>query len=206
MNGFERRREQKKENIRQAALELFTSRGVENVTVEEIADKADVSPVTIFKYFSSKQNLVREIVKWMLANASQQHESILKSDQPYLARIQQVMFRKSEWLNISHHSMLKAVISRDPEIKEFVEFTFQEKQKRILFNFFEEGKRLGYINPDLSIETIMVYLEGLRGIAYTNPEFFSMVEHDRKLLRDFIRIIFFGLMGKEDLPEGFDNI
>jgi len=165
-----------------------------------------VSPVTIFKYFVSKQKLVREVVKWMLANAYQQYESVLKSDQPYLTRIQQVMFRKSEWLNTSHRSMLKAIISRDPEIKGVLESIFQEKQKQLLYDFFEEGKRSVYIDPDLSTETIMVYLEGLRGMAYTNPEFFSMIEHDRKLLGDFIRIIFFGLMGKEELPEGFDNI
>lgn len=206
MNGFERRRELKKESVRQAALELFTSRGIENVTVKQIADKAGVSPVTIFKHFISKQNLVREVVKWTLANASEQRERILKSDQPYLTRMQQVMFRKSKWLDTSHRSMLKAVMSRDPEIRGFVESLFREKQKRSSYEFFEEGKRLGYINPELSTETIMVYLEGLSGMAYTNPEFFSMIEHDRRILRDFIRIIFFGLMGKEELPEGFDSI
>jgi len=206
MNGFERRREQKKESIRQATLELFTAHGIGKVTVEEIATRASVSPVTIFKYFVSKQNLVRDVVKWALSNAYQHHESVLRSDQPYLSRIRQVMFEKSRWLDTAHRDLLKVVISRDPEIKGFAESMFQDKQKQLMSDFFEEGKQQGYIHPDLSIDSILIYMEGLRGIAYTHPEFFAQMEHNKHILRDFIRLLFFGLMGKEALPEELNNI
>jgi AcrR family transcriptional regulator len=56
------RRERKKQATRaalsEAAVRLSLEHGVENVTVEQIADAADVSLRTFFNYFSSKEEAV----------------------------------------------------------------------------------------------------------------------------------------------------
>ena len=55
------RRERKKAATRasivQAAHELFLARGFDAVSVREIADRADVSPTTVFTYFPHKEAL-----------------------------------------------------------------------------------------------------------------------------------------------------
>lgn len=55
-------RELKKQRTRAAiadtALELFTSRGFDAVTVAEVARKAEVSEATVFNYFRTKEDLV----------------------------------------------------------------------------------------------------------------------------------------------------
>ena len=43
MDGFERRKQQKKANIYRAALELFSKHGVKTVKINDIAREAQVS-------------------------------------------------------------------------------------------------------------------------------------------------------------------
>jgi AcrR family transcriptional regulator len=51
----ERKRAATSRAIQLAALELVSERGLDRVTVEDIARRADISPRTLFNYFSSKE-------------------------------------------------------------------------------------------------------------------------------------------------------
>lgn len=61
-------REKKKEltrtTIMEKGFELFTERGIESVTMQEIADASLVGRATLFNYFNSKIDLVIAIGSW----------------------------------------------------------------------------------------------------------------------------------------------
>jgi AcrR family transcriptional regulator len=54
----ERKKEQARRRITDAALRLFGDRGFEAVTVNEIAESAEVAKATLFNYFPTKESLV----------------------------------------------------------------------------------------------------------------------------------------------------
>ena len=54
----ERKKIATRQALHEAALRLVAERGLESVSVDDIADRADVSPRTFFNYFSSKDDAV----------------------------------------------------------------------------------------------------------------------------------------------------
>ncbi|MEV6694628.1 TetR family transcriptional regulator [Micromonospora sp. NPDC051196] len=54
----ERKKAKTRAAIQEHALRLFAAQGYEATTIEQIADAAEVSPSTVFRYFASKEDLV----------------------------------------------------------------------------------------------------------------------------------------------------
>ena len=54
----DRKRLATRDTIRHAALELFVERGFDEVTVEQVASRADVAPSTFFRHFETKEDVV----------------------------------------------------------------------------------------------------------------------------------------------------
>ena len=92
MDGYQQRTEKKKKNIRKAAFELFSAYGIAKVSLSEIAKKAQVSPVTIYNYFGTKDMLVKEVMTAFLEESWQQQIELLQSDLPFPDKVEKMMF------------------------------------------------------------------------------------------------------------------
>lgn len=67
----DRKRRRAKEAIRRAALELFSERGFDAVSVTDIAERAEVGRTTFFRYFGDKQEVLFSDPAEAAAEASQ---------------------------------------------------------------------------------------------------------------------------------------
>lgn len=63
-----KRSEKTKMNIIKSAVDLFYKKGFDNTTTKEIAKNADISEASVFKYFSTKKNLLIKSLSY-LSNA-----------------------------------------------------------------------------------------------------------------------------------------
>jgi len=58
---LEKRKQERRRRIYEAAVELFRQQGFERTTVNQIAEAADVVPATFFNHFQSKNAVLREL-------------------------------------------------------------------------------------------------------------------------------------------------
>jgi len=196
VNRFERRKEQKKESIRRAALELFQTYGFKKVTISEVARKADVSPVTIFNHFGSKEELVRDVIKTLIISLVERYRSVIEGEQTFIEKLEFILFDKTELVSQYQGELVQTALSSDPELQSFIENIWQTEVNQLMLEFYEEGKRQGYINPELSQKGILAYTAIFRGGLMTNPDISAELGQNRELIRELMSIYLYGLMGK----------
>ena len=196
MNGFKRRKEQKKESIRRAAIELFQTYGFKKVSLSDIASKAGVSQVTIYNHFGSKEELVHDIVKTVFHSFREKYRAIIEGEKPFPEKLEIIVFEKTELASQYQGEWVQAVVQSYPETQQFIETTWRQEVNKLMIDFFEEGKKQGYINPELSLEAILLYLEVLRKGIFASSGLIAKTGSSEKLMRDLISLSIYGLVGK----------
>jgi AcrR family transcriptional regulator len=80
--------EQRKQRILDAAKRLFACRGIDDVTIAEIAEQAEVAGSTIYAVFASKAGILRELMRRAMFNPEYAvHAARLKAVRDPVARV-----------------------------------------------------------------------------------------------------------------------
>ncbi|MQR96915.1 TetR/AcrR family transcriptional regulator [Fictibacillus phosphorivorans] len=195
MNGYERRKEQKKKDIKQAAFTLFQKQGIKEIKIEDLAKHAGVSQVTIYNHFGSKEGLFREVIKEFVADEYEFHRELFQRDLSFREKMTtSILHKTNNVLNI-HHEILEEMMLNDEELKLFLA-DFQSKYAiPLIVDVIKNAQNNGEINPDLSMESIMVYIQ-----LFNNNTLISMItgENGKKLATDIFQMFFYGLSMPSD--------
>lgn len=76
----DRKKEQMREHILRAATQLFRDREFERTRIEDIAASAEVGVATVYNYFTTKQQILVEIVLQGTDDVQSKIASVVKSD------------------------------------------------------------------------------------------------------------------------------
>jgi AcrR family transcriptional regulator len=195
MNGFEKRKEQKKESIRRAAIELFQNYGFKKVSVSDIAERAGVSQVTIYNHFGSKEDLIRDVLKWYAMILLARYKSTMESGRPFQEKLEEIVFDKSQVVSQFQGELLRTWMQNDPNMQAFIEDLYAKHVMPVARKFFEEGLRQGHIDRRFSLETIIAYFEIIRRGFWGMPEISERAERNPALMKQLIELMTYGLNG-----------
>ncbi|HUT68866.1 MAG TPA: TetR/AcrR family transcriptional regulator, partial [Dehalococcoidales bacterium] len=137
MDGFERRKEQKKESIRRAALELYQTFGFKKVSVSDIARRAGVSQVTIYNHFASKEALIRNVLKWYMRQLFDKYESTMNSKLTFQEKLENIVFDKTQVVSQFQGELQQAVLQNDPELRAFLEDMYLNHMMPVIVAFLK---------------------------------------------------------------------
>ncbi|CAM3403616.1 TetR/AcrR family transcriptional regulator [Marinicrinis lubricantis] len=197
MDGFQKRREQKSKDILEAALALFMEYGVQKVSIAEIAGKAKVSQVTIYNYFESKNQLAHEVVLYYVDQVWNEMNEVLNSDLSYPEKIKLLIFNKKENASQIHEDFYRYFMKEYAAGNSYIEKFYIDKALPRLVHFFEEGKKMGYVNPNISNEAILLYFQMFKDYL-GREEVYSKV---LPIAEDLTRLCFYGIIGQTDIEQ-----
>jgi len=152
------RSERKKNDIIINALELFSEHDYEKVSMDNLASKASVSKVTIYKYFGSKEELFSNALKFAHEDDLSRFSDILESDLDFESRLEQLLFR----IPCRYKNLIQKVHSDDCSLmRELSSWMKNERQSRIYniySHFFLQGLNEGKFSKDINITIFMQYI------------------------------------------------
>ena len=152
-----------RERILDAARQLFYSRGIRAVSVDEIAAAAQTNKMTLYRHFESKDQLVAEYLRSLNAYAIARDEEAMR---PYTgdahAQLRAVVARAGE-------DLCKADLRGCPLANAAVEFPEKDHPARAVIEDCKQQHRnrlvklcrdAGYAEPESLAEQLFLLFEG----------------------------------------------
>lgn len=149
------------------ALELFYEKGVPKVTLTEIAKKAGYTRGAIYSHFSSKEDIIKELLEEKSRIISEQIKKTVAPEVPPLytlflisRELLQMVESNREFGLFIRVMFYSFHLLKETEIKEAVHKIFEDDLKRDM-KFLEEAREQGELREDLDVETIALSLSSM---------------------------------------------
>lgn len=136
----ERKKEETRLNIIDSSIELFRTKGFPETSMEEIAEKADISKGTLYNYFENKESILSAYIQSSIIDFGEEIEAQLKDHQDIKAQLRLLLdFRHS-------------FFGKDPELTAiYMSFRMQTLFNTPSANPFSNPHRSGLENVILKI-------------------------------------------------------
>ena len=165
MNQYQKTTEKKKQAIIQAALQLFKEKGFKDTSIKSIAEAAEVSPVSIYNYFGSKDNLVALFVNDLFEEITQQAEDILNSNLDFKTKLDHAFALCQEKMSQQISDYFQDKLVEDSVFSTLLTKAITAKKRDIYRAYIKVGKEEGLIAEDLSTELILNVMDALNGMG-----------------------------------------
>jgi AcrR family transcriptional regulator len=153
----ERKKRETRDRIIRAGLEIFTSKGIEASTIDEIAAAADVGKGTIYNYFGAKE----EIIVAFLMDIEQQVQGEMArlafgsgSLESVLTKVIRLQFKRKE----AHYEFVRVFLAQlcgkaTPQSQWLLEI--QEILDPPLIRLFTALQKRGVMRSDIDMATLV---------------------------------------------------
>lgn len=152
-----------KKKILATAIHLFYKNGYDATPTKLIAENAGVSEATIFKYFTTKSNLLIKALTYFIDhNKPELFDSIEiiiqeNKDLSLEKTLKKIILNRKNLFN-KYYELISIIISESrnhPEIKNIFEALIIPKIKKYGNRLINYGKKTGQIKPHLNNKTII---------------------------------------------------
>jgi AcrR family transcriptional regulator len=207
MGVKERRLRQKKflrQEILDAASELFVKEGYENVSMRRIAEKVEYSPTTIYLYFKDKAELLEQVCHGTFERLSVHLKRILEQPGDPVDRLRRGLLAYVQFgLENPHHYRATFMMPipegfdkeeyKKPDSPGMQAFDFL---RRCVYDSIAAGK-FKNTDPEIISQTLWSGVHGITSLLITHDKGFPWVEK-RQLVSFVLDTLIYGVAAKHD--------
>lgn len=180
--GSKERRERAKENLREqimdAARELFVSEGYESVSMRKIADKIEYSPTTIYLYFKDKTDLLVQLCDETFARLGERLERIRqKQEDPLLALREAARAYVKFGLQHPNHYKIVFITPLQQEVDD-ERYAFEGSMGERTFNYLREcvsacveQKKFRPVDVETTSQALWAAMHGVTSLLVAHADF-----------------------------------
>ena len=191
-----------RDRILHCAGEEFFRHGFSRVTVDEIAAKLGMSKKTVYKHFSSKDDLLREVTRFTINEMATRCADILHDERiAFVDKLRNMM--TSVGVNYSKlaRPLIEDLQKHAPHIwKEIADFR-TERINKDFDALLQEGMEQGIFRQDIDRQLILlIYSNAVQTII--NPEMLMNLPYTAtQVFETIMKVMFEGILTEEEKPK-----
>ncbi|MGV0603257.1 TetR family transcriptional regulator KstR2 [Mycolicibacterium sp. XJ1904] len=151
----------RRDELLDLAATMFAERGLRATTVRDIADSAGILSGSLYHHFSSKEEMVDEVLQGFLDWLFTRYQEIVDTEPNPLERLKGLFMTSFEAIE---HRHAQVVIYQD-EAKRLSgqeRFSYVEQrnkeQRRMWLDLLNQGVEEGYFRPDIDVDLVYRFI------------------------------------------------
>lgn len=190
-----------RQEILDAASELFVKEGYDNVSMRRIADKIEYSPTTIYLYFKDKAELLGQVCDETFARLIQRLKAIFEQEKDPLQRLRRGLMEYVHFGLENPEHYRATFMMPVPEGFDKEKYTKPDSPgiqafdflRRCIFDCIATGK-LSCKDPELASQTMWCGVHGVTSLLITKSRF-PWVDRDQ-VIESVVDTVIFGVSKK----------
>jgi len=188
---------QEQQRILESVQEKVFRLGFSRVTVDEMAEDLGISKKTIYKFFPSKESIMRGILRMTMRHMEKQVIAIVESDKPFEQKFTAFLGLLARLTSRISKQLQRDIQRYMPEMDKEIEEFRREKVFGRLRPMFQQAKEEGFLRADLNDELFMlVFINSIQTII--TPSVLANYSFSaQEAFQQLFRILFEGALTDE---------
>ena len=174
-----------KEHIADVALQLFAAHGYDKTSIAMIAGKAEVAQGLMYNFYSSKDDLLKEILNRgfevirLSMEAYTNEKDAKKAISKHIESTFDLVEENKEYWKLFHS------IRMQNTVKQFLDETYHASLQLVMTTLTQNFKKMKYPNPAVEAKIFFATIDGLVNHYLMNEDAFPLKKIKKHLIQKY---------------------
>lgn len=186
-----------RERVLESARNVFLSRGFSKVTLDEIATNLGISKKTLYKFYPSKEELLRASLHAAMRSAGWDLERITSSDKPFAEKLAAAMFTMGKYISQFRREGLVDIQRYAPSIWKELDKYRQEQIVSKLVTMIIQARQENIFRAEVNEQVLIrMLVSSIQGVM--NPEVLAQCSFSaQEAAQSIFKVLFEGALTDE---------